>query len=335
MSRNSILTDAIKENISILDYAQQIGLTPKKFGHQYTLVEHDSVRIDPESRVFYRHSNQHGGSVIDFSMEFEELTKDEAIRKLRGYLSPSNLARAEPVVREVWLPKEKHLELPKQVEGKFSRVFAYLTKSRDIDPGIVSELIKRKNLYEDEHHNCTFVGYDEKKKAAFACVRGTLTNTDKPYRGDCPGSDKAVGWYINNKARALVITEAPIDAMSFMSMLKLSGFDHHKFNFLALGGTATLAVERILEKGDHGIQKVYLATDNDKAGNEARSELRALFNRFKFQGKVIDKVPIAKDWNDDLKAFRANHPERNISQGQQPTKINQQKERGLSYEQGA
>lgn len=334
MSRNSILTDAIKENISIVDYAVQLGFTPERIGHQYTLKEHDSVRIDLDKRVFHRHSNQHGGSIIDFSMEFEELSQQEAICKLRSCLSSSNLARAEPIVKEIQPPKERKLELPKEVEGKYSRVFAYLTKSRGIDSGIVAELIKSKNLYEDDHHNCVFVGFNEKKEPAFACVRGTLT--DKQYRGDCPGSDKAVGWYINNKASTLVITEAPIDAMSFMTMLKANGFDHHKYNYHALGGTATIAIEKTLERGGlNGIQKVYLATDNDEAGSKARSELRALFNRFKFQGKVIDKAPIAKDWNDDLKAFQAKHPEKTLSQGQQQSKINQQKERGITYEQGA
>jgi hypothetical protein len=69
--------------------------------------------------------------------------------------------------------------------------------------------------------------------------------------------------------------------------------------------------------------------------NKARSDLRAVFMRFKFQGKVVDKVPISKDWNDDLKTFLGSHPPKNISQGQQQSKINQQKERGISYEQGA
>lgn len=333
MSKNSILSDAIKENISIIDYAQQLGFTPEKIGHQYTLKEHDSVRIDVENRQFFRHSNGHGGSVIDFAMEFEEIPLDTALSRLRACLSPNSRARpVEPFTPKP--PAEKNLILPKAIEGRYSRVFAYLSKSRGIDCAIISDLIKRKHLYEDEHHNCVFVGYDEKKKPAFACVRGTLTNRE-PYRGDCPGSDKKVGWYIDNKASNLVITEAPIDAMSFMTMLKASGLDHKKYNYLALSGTSTVSLEHLIEKGGGNFAKVYLATDNDEAGNTARSSLRAVFMRSKFQGKLIDKVPVAKDWNDDLKSFLGSHPQRNIGQGQQQTKINQPKERGLSYEQGA
>ncbi|MFA9380268.1 MAG: hypothetical protein ACERKO_04325, partial [Acetanaerobacterium sp.] len=33
-------------------------------GNQYTLKEHDSVRINTERNVYYRHATEHGGSVI-------------------------------------------------------------------------------------------------------------------------------------------------------------------------------------------------------------------------------------------------------------------------------
>lgn len=329
MSKNSILSNAIKENISILDYARQMGYTPERCGNQYALKEHDSVRINPDRNIYYRHSTERGGSIIDFVMEFEGLSQDEAIRKLRGMLTPANRtvmpSRAEPQKQP---EPHKKVQLPKAFNGRFSRVYAYLTKTRCIDSEIVNAMVKRKALYEDERHNCVFVGYNEKNEAAYGCVRGTNTQTDKPYRGDCTGSDKTVGWYIDNKANTLIITEAPIDAMSFMSLLKLHGKDYRAYNYLALGGVAANALERLFAEGkNRQISRIYLATDNDDAGNAARTKLRKALEACKYNGKVIDKKPLAKDWNDDLKSLKQS---RDKKQEQQKSK---HQERGISYEQ--
>ncbi|MFA9380266.1 MAG: toprim domain-containing protein [Acetanaerobacterium sp.] len=338
MSATSILSDAIKENIPILDYAQQLGFTPERVGNQYTLKEHDSVRINTERNVYYRHATEHGGSIIDFVMEFEGLSQGDAIRRLRSCLSPSSRARAPAKQRAAPTTESpKQMVLPEKVKGQFSRVFAYLSKSRGIDSTIVTEMFKRKTLYEDVLHNCVFVGCNEKGEPAFGCKRGTNTHAQKPYRGDCPDSDKKVGWYIDNKAAALVVTEAPIDAMSFMTMLKLHIKDHRQYNYLALGGVATGAVERLFEDGQNRqIGRVYLATDNDTAGKSARTDLRKTLARCRYGGKIIDKLPIGKDWNDDLKSMLAHAPQKNHGRTQgKGTQYQSKTERGISYEQGA
>lgn len=67
----SSLTMAIKENINILEYGKNAGLTPLKLGSNYTFKEMDSVRIDPYKNIYYRHSTGEGGSIIDFVMHTE------------------------------------------------------------------------------------------------------------------------------------------------------------------------------------------------------------------------------------------------------------------------
>lgn len=331
MSRNSILSDAIKQNISILDYAQQqLGYTPERVGNQYALKEHDSVRINVEKNIFYRHSTARGGSIIDFVMEFEGLSQGEAIRKLRGCLAPGSRARA-PAHTTFSNPKqEKKVELPEAHNGRFSRVFAYLTKSRGIDNEIVAAMIKRKALYEDKRHNCVFVGYNEKNEAAFGCLRGTNTQTDKPFRGDCTDSDKAIGWYIGHNSKSLVVVEAPIDAMSFMTMLKLHGKDYRQYDYLAIGGMCNESLPYHFGRLPRGqIQTVFLAVDNDKKGVMARTAYRNQLQKLGYTGRVLDKIPLSKDWNDDLNSLKKS---RDKKKEQSKSK---QKERGISYEQGA
>ena len=127
MSEKSPLADAIKEHISIVDYAKRIGLTVKPISDQYTLAEHDSVRIKGSGRVYYRHSTGRGGSIIDFCMEFEGLEQNEAIRRLRGLLTPASLnSPAKPAERPPDTPKEhKKVELPEAHPGRYDRLFAY------------------------------------------------------------------------------------------------------------------------------------------------------------------------------------------------------------------
>lgn len=302
----SILSDAIKENISILDYARNSGYTPVKVGRQYSLKEHDSIRIDPEKNVFYRHSTGQGGSIIDFAMMINGLTKSEAFKQLRMILEPSALHNYPSRGRQskAKMPAEPPppFVLPERLDGRFSRVFAYLNRSRHIDKAIISDLIKRRQLYEDKRHNCVFVGYDKDRQPAFACVRGTCT--DKVYRGDVPSSRKEVGFYVDNNSSSLFVTEAPIDAMSIMTMLKCNGIDYKNFDYLAIGGMCHDTIPYHFDRLPKGqLKRIYLAVDNDTKGHTARLAYRQKLADLGFDGEVIDKIPKGKDWNGDLSAL--------------------------------
>lgn len=139
----------------------------------------------------------------------------EAILELTGsgaaYVAPQ--PKADNHIHET-----KALVLPKKCEGKYSRAFAYLNKTRFIDPQIIYKMIAEKKIFQDDHNNVVFVGYNEDKKAAFACVRGT--NTKVQYRGDCDGSDKRYAFSMEGKGSSgkLYVFEAPIDLLSHATM---------------------------------------------------------------------------------------------------------------------
>lgn len=78
-----MLSDAIKSQLSIIDYARDIGYTPIRISSRYyTIKEMDSIRINVEKGLWYRNSlvgqrndintrGQMGGSVIDFAAYFD------------------------------------------------------------------------------------------------------------------------------------------------------------------------------------------------------------------------------------------------------------------------
>ncbi len=174
----------IKDNVEIIDYAKNIGLTPVRQGNdRYSLKEYDSVVITPSKRKYIRNSNGDiGKSVIDFAMEFRGLRLKEAIVELKKYV-PSYYLENNNINKENKLsyPKEDKQTIQKEKEEKeeilkelilpspslkaHKKMFAYLSKSRKIDKQVIDNLYKRKMIYQDEKGNISFVGYNKEIKA--------------------------------------------------------------------------------------------------------------------------------------------------------------------------
>lgn len=433
----SSLTDAIKERITIIDYMEHKGIPYKQKGKSYQVGEMDSLMIKPDKKYFTRYSSGVFGSVIDFVMEYNTASKDEAIKELRKMLGDEKMHVGQnnrSVTKDAMTkPPNKEFVLPERHDGKFSRMYAYLNQTRGISPGVITELVKRKMLYEDrKFHNAVWVGYDYDGKAKFGCKRVTIAedmaqkfvikNTpnmqriasgifinnsltqliianvginqkmlndilkrleisnitllfdksekgvtknnnivstienvqykgqiefadfekwkndkeniknyksiEEPFvRGDIEGSNKEVGLFINNNSTSLLICEAPIDVMSLMTLLEHHKVNPEKYSYLAQSGVCLNALEYHIKKQPL-INTVYLCYDNDEAGHTARGASRELLHTLGFIGKIIDKPPHNKDWNDDLRAINKTMKE-NIYEQTQLLTNKQEKERGL------
>ena len=93
----------------------------------------------------------------------------------------------------------------------------------------------------------------------YAHCRGTA---DK-FRMDVAGSDKSYGFCYRGKGKELFVFEAPIDLLSHIALYP-AGWKER--SYLSLGGVSPKALERFLsERKD--IESVFIATDNDEAGN--------------------------------------------------------------------
>lgn len=300
---NTRIISDIKQSIPIHEYAQQIGFTVQRVGNYYTLKEHDSVRINPRKNVFTQNSTGVKGSIIDFVMHFENLDKAAAIDKLAKHINAdikrsANLNQSYPKYSAEKTYEDKEpLILPDKAKT-MKNVFAYLINTRKIDSQIVNQWVKNKNLFQDTHNNCVFVTFDKNGKANFASQKGT--NTSKPFQADIKGSDYNCCHFINNNAKSLIVCEAVIDLMSVQTILKANGRNLNDYNYLSLNGTTkTHAILNALQSSS--TDTVILATDNDKAGELARSQLRELASKFDGNIKFVDYVPKSeKDWNAEL-----------------------------------
>jgi antirestriction protein ArdC/5S rRNA maturation endonuclease (ribonuclease M5) len=265
--------DYIKQDVSLLTVAKDMGFTPVKTGGYYSLKEHDSIRIYPETNSYYQFSAGTGGSPIDFVMHLGGYSKEEAVRRLKEQYVGNRLDSLPPVKKKnPPEPKKKEFILPDKAQGKYRHAFAYLVKTRCIDSAIVGQCIKEGLIYEDNKHNVVFVGKDETGKAAFATRHTSMTGSS--FKRDVAGSRQDLGWMVKSpKARKLYVCEAPIDALSIMTLMKQQGKAVENASYLATCGTCKDSAVYTRLRENPQTQVVVLANDNDFAGRKANQKI--------------------------------------------------------------
>ncbi len=225
-------------NINIVDLVYRLGYTPQKKGNLYNLKEHDSLVIYPNTNSFFQFSTGKGGSVVDLHMALTGSNLKDSIKELKEYANIkdsynySNNMRYKDISDHEKLEENKKFELPKKSDKGYKNMFAYLIKQRCIDNDIVTSMMKRKLIYQDENRNVVFVGYNKDKEPVCATKRST--NTGSNFKGDVLGSDKSHGFYVDNKSDTLFVAESPIDILSIMTVQKLKNEDYKQNNYLAL-----------------------------------------------------------------------------------------------------
>ena len=280
-------------NADLLEYLKAKGYALEKSGAaEYRLKEHDSLVIS--NNKWHWKSRDIGGNTLDFLIKYEGKKLPEAVKELLG-MDLSGGLHADAHAYSKREPKTtKELELPAKAES-YSRAFAYLTKTRKIDGRIVSDMMKQGKIYESERHNCVFTGSDNEGTIRFACERGTLTC--KPYKRDCPGSDKRFCFAIEGKSGRAYVFESPIDAMSHATICKRAGGDYTLDHRISLSGVEPIALMKYLEDR-RDILEVILCLDNDNAGREASKRIAHSLAEKGYSVRI--EPPNGKDYNEDL-----------------------------------
>lgn len=249
-----------------------------KSGNEYRWKRHDSLTI--KGNKGFRHSQSKGGYPIEFVMEFFDKTFSEAVQML---IEEESVSVSETVA------EPKKFCLSPRCESN-TRILKYLTEERKLPQELIERFIADGLIYEDaKYHNAVFVGTDINGVPRYAHCRGI---TDK-FRMDVTGSDKSYGFCYRGKGTELYVFEAPIDLLSHIALFP-AGWEEH--SYLSLGGVSPKALERFLsERRD--IESVFIAIDNDEAGNYAAEKLAELVPQ---EISVYRFLPHAKDWNEEL-----------------------------------
>ncbi len=164
-----------------------------------------------------------------------------------------------------------------------------------------------------EKQRLAMFGYDDSGIARYCSIR-SMNSQGKGFKMDMPGSDKHWPFLLKGRegASMIIVTESPIEAMSYRELCILTGSPYRDCPILSLGGASVLVgLEQYLTHHPE-IKELRLGLNRDddgrhkeKAGERATERLKEIYSE-KYQISV--HVPSENDWNDVLRAYRSLQP---------------------------
>ena len=247
---------------------------------------------------FFDQYENKGGTAIDFVKKYFGANFPDAVQMLLG----QNIAAA-PVEPRRYQRERVPFALPPKNEN-MRRVYAYLLKQRCIDHAVLDHFVHRKLIYEsDKYHNAVFVGTDEDGTPRHAHKRSTASN--KGWWQNQAGSEAAYAFHHIGKSGTVYVFEAPIDALSFISLYQK---DWQQHSYVALCGVSDEALMHQLKAQDH-LREVVLCLDNDQAGCFAMERIsRTLQEKGYSVSTLFPADATLKDWNEALVQSQHSEP---------------------------
>ncbi|MCX4372378.1 MAG: DUF3991 and toprim domain-containing protein [Dysosmobacter sp.] len=274
--------------VDLVEYLRYKGEPLIRSGPEFRLASNHSVTI--RGNEWYDHATEKGGGPVTFLKEFYGMNYAEAVLALLdkdvSELCPQVTAPREKVKKPFELP-------PANKDNR--RVFAYLLKHRHLDREVLTTFVRQGLVYEDQkYYNAVFVGTDRDGTPRHAHKRST-NSQGKSFRMTAEGSDFRYAFNWPGTSGNLLVFEAPIDMLSFIS--KFHDSDWQKHSYVALCGTSSQPMLGMLERCPQ-IDTIHFALDNDQAGQLATRRLAKLARE---KGLAVNAlVPVLKDWNEDL-----------------------------------
>ena len=284
---------ALANSVNIISYSESIGyevkrVTPRSFKIQ----GYGGLYIHGNGHTWNWFSQNKGGGAIQFVMEMEGKTWVEAIKKLLNI--ESEIINYVPYKIESKQEEKGEFILPEK-KSTFNHIFAYLINTRGIDKEIVYDFVKKDKLYENKYGSCVFLGYDNYGQAKYASMRSTNT-TGKLFRCDVKNSDKSYPFCRSGTNDTVCVFEAPIDLMSYLTLIKKHNIKYFESHCISLGGVADKALEYYIKENPN-ITTIMLCLDNDEAGHFACQQIR---EKYRDRYKIVRHLPQGKDFNEQL-----------------------------------
>ena len=149
---------------NIIDFARQNGFEIEKSDRATVHVKNSGgLFLFRHGRGFYSFTEEKGGNIVEFAMHYLGMGKKEAMEYILGSRA---YEQNSAVIRTDAKTQRGKMKLPPR-DTDDHRVFAYLTKTRKIDPEIVQVMMKQGKIYQARQEvngqvrkNCAFVGFD-------------------------------------------------------------------------------------------------------------------------------------------------------------------------------
>ena len=166
--------------VDLEDFLSRQGEKLLRSGREKRLASDHSITV--RGNRWYDHATEKGGCAIDFVRMFYNQSFPDAVTMLLG--GEQGVAYRESVNQQ--LEPKKPFVLP-EANQTMHRAFAYLIKTRCVDPKVVSVFAGKHMIYEDvKYHNVVFVGFDSDGIPRHAHKRGTCQK-GQPFKGNVEG----------------------------------------------------------------------------------------------------------------------------------------------------
>ncbi len=242
--------------------------------------------------------------------EFEGLDFVESIKKLSNEDYSTIYSSKDKVTKQAIKRTYDEFKLPSRNKTN-NNAIKYLVDIRKIDKKLIYYCIKQGFIYEDYNGCVVFVGYDNEKKPRFASRRATseyntfklreideitgditysTVNSKDVYR-----SNKEYPFAIKGISDTLFVFEAPIDLLSFITLMKRDKEEYIDHSYLSMGGLNYISINAFLSKNT--IKKIIMCIDNDKAGDEFYVKVKERYKGYEVKRIIPTK---GKDFNEEL-----------------------------------
>ena len=315
------------KNIDVLSYlSSEYNFSFRKEGRYYRCTDeaHSSLIIEDDKKRWHWNSrNLSGGDIFDWLELVEGMSFIDTMKKFAG---TEDYTTANIVEENDYNHKNNNNayfdenEIPKKTQGKYSNLFAYLTKSRHISENVVNTLIRDKRIYQDIRKNVVFTNRDEQGSIKFWCLRGT--NTEKKFTRIAPGTKNEYYGFVldtNPESDTLYIFEAPIDLLSHCTIADIKSKNDGSWksqNRIALLGVNDFALECYLPKHPK-IKTLKFCLDNDEAGKTATQKYMKKYYEKGYRTESITYKSPGKDINEIL----CNYSEKRKPKAKDPPEI--------------
>ena len=295
------IIDEQKERANLVNLPQFLmshGFDLKKVGKEYVWKEHDSLHIKDngpgERGQWFRFSENKGGDNIGLLREYMDMSFIDAVEALTGEhidrtYTPSHTYEPKPV-------QQTARELSLAEADNCRRVFAYLCKTRGLDYDMLSALVKKGVISQEEKTgNVLFKYFDTDGKVIGAEKVGT--STEHKFKGIATGSVGGHGFeVVRGTGEKAFFFESAIDMLSYLQM---HSKELDNCRLVSMMGVKPSIVLDTMLRYNIAAENVFLCSDNDTAGNEFAQRLQEQYPDM----KRIITPDTYKDWNDMLRGI--------------------------------
>ena len=258
---------------------------------------------------YYDFDGEDKGNAVDYLVRYHDYRFTDAVAELlqnSDYNGDDTTAEEQKRNWEVYNlgddetqeVEDKNFRLPERYDKGFKHLFAHMIQTRCISERMVKWLIRKNLLYETSvstidkvYYNMVFVSADKSR------IEIKETHSTQKYKRTKRRMPSDYWAFEIGKSNKIYLCESALDAVSLAELKCKDGV----YESGIYASMSTCLNYNILNKLIQTGKQIYIAIDNDGAGEKVRNKL---------QGCGLDFIiPHNKDWTDDLIERRAGESE--------------------------